>query len=505
MEKIAVGWSMATRWTDPPLVIMAITFIPPLVAISGAVAIYLNFCEDENLKLYIGGWLAGLFAFLTIVWKMYINWTGSCDSSKYITLKSDSVAQYATSRIPIATLCDEFLEGNIDFNGDVLDILENHRNEFVNYKLTWQNLRFLILQLFPNHENSSIKHKKATKKEIAEHYDRGNDFFEAFMGPSMVYTSAFFRGLDQSLEQAQDNKMCLICDKLQLKEGETFLDIGCGWGTLVRHAALRYGAQATGVTLSVEGAAWCNDRNRDEGCEDKVTIINKDYRDIPTGTKFNKIASIEMAEHVGLANFQIYLNKVKELLDDDGLFLMQVAGLRQGSNWEDIAWGLFMSRYIFPGADASTPLNWYIRQLEVAGLEVHSVETIGRHYSWTLRAWYHNWIANREEMEESYGERLCRLWEFFLAWSTIAAGQGSATCYQIVSHKNIYDFPRDRWAVADDETNGTGTTSGQFHAVGVAKRASSNGRSSGSARKGGRTPKASGGSRRRASTPRGRR
>jgi len=138
------------------------------------------------------------------------------------------------------------------------------------------------------------------------------------------------------------------------------------------------------------------------------------------------------------------------MLEDDGLFYMQVAALRKGSNWQDTQWGLFMSRYIFPGADASTPLYWYINQLERAGFEVHSVETVGRHYSHTLHAWYDLWMKNRNKAELSaYSGRLSRLWEIFLAWSTVAAGIGSATCYQIVAHKNTYEFPRDIFCSKD--------------------------------------------------------
>ena len=155
----------------------------------------------------------------------------------------------------------------------------------------------------------------------------------------------------------------------------------------MRHAASRFGCTSTGVTLSAEGAKWCNAKNEEEDLTDRANILYMDYRDIPTENKYDGIASIEMAEHVGLKNFQVYLGKVRTMLKDDASFLMQVAGLRQGSNWEDVAWGLFMGHYIFPGADASTPLNWYIRQVERAGFEVQSIETIGRHYSHTLYVW----------------------------------------------------------------------------------------------------------------------
>merc|ERR1719201_2988843 len=134
----------------------------------------------------------------------------------------------------------------------------------------------------------------------------------------------------------------------------TFLDIGCGWGTLVRHAAKKFGAKATGVTLSAEGAAWCRGRAEADGLSPKqCEILNCDYREIPSERKFDCISAVEMAEHVGLANFGLFLGNVRDMLEDDGIFYMQVAGLRKGSNWQDTQWGLFMSRYIFPGADAS--------------------------------------------------------------------------------------------------------------------------------------------------------
>jgi cyclopropane fatty-acyl-phospholipid synthase-like methyltransferase len=263
----------------------------------------------------------------------------------------------------------------------------------------------------------------------------------------MIYTSGFYQGTDQTLEEAQTNKLNMLCEKIMLKPGDSYLDIGCGWGTLVRHAARHFKVNATGVTLSAEGAGWCRANAEKEGLSStQCEILNCDYREIPSSRRFNAISAVEMAEHVGIANFGLFLGNVSDMLEDDGLFYMQVAGLRKGSNWQDTQWGLFMSRWIFPGADASTPLYWYIKQLELAGFEVHSVENVGRHYSHTLHAWYDNWVANRNSSTlKEYPEKLKRLWDIFLAWSVVASGIGSASCYQIVSHKNCYTYPRDNF------------------------------------------------------------
>jgi len=169
--------------------------------------------------------------------------------------------------------------------------------------------------------------------------------------------------------------------------------------------------------------------------------VKQDYRDIPK-TKFNKITCLEMAEHVGIRRFPTFMNQVKDLLEDDGVFYLQIAGLRRFWQMEDLVWGLFMNKYIFPGADASLPLFWVCNQLEYAGFEVQAVDTVGVHYSRTIELWYQNWQKNRKPIEAKYGVRMYRLWNFFLAWSTIIARQGSATCFQITAHKNSNAFNR---------------------------------------------------------------
>jgi cyclopropane fatty-acyl-phospholipid synthase-like methyltransferase len=438
-EKVKVGLSMANKWTDSTAVL--ILFIPFTVVVTP----FLNWFLWTRFGLAA---VAAQYALLYAAYEYAYLSTPAAETSKYVAFSDAALAaRWSTRKIPICILYESYCEGKLTFKKDLLETLEQHRDEFVDWRPTFSIIRFLIVQAFP-HISTSFKNVMATRREIADHYDRGNDFFRAFMGPSMVYTCGLFHGgREQSLEEAQFNKLNAVCSKLLVQPGDSFLDIGCGWGTLARHAAKHHGATSTGITLSKEGQKWCEAKNALEKLGDKVKIVWGDYRELPSKGvgKFKRIASIEMAEHVGLANFQTYLQIVSELLEEDGTFLMQVSGLRKGSNWQDTMWGLFMSKYIFPGADASTPMNWYVLELEKAGFEVQSAETIGRHYSHTLRYWYHNFVGEMQkgQLAKKYPPFLTNLWEFFLGWSVVAAGYGSVSCFQFVAHKNTYTFPRD--------------------------------------------------------------
>ena len=160
--------------------------------------------------------------------------------------------------------------------------------------------------------------------------------------------------------------------------------------------------------------------------------------------KFDKI-SLEMVEHVGVKNLRAFYEQVRELLDDDGLFLLQWTGLRRGLRPEDLIWVMFMGKYIFPGADASLAPSPMIKAMEKAGWETHSVENVSTHYAWTIRKWHDNWLSHREQVVIKYGERWFRIWHFFLAWSSIIARQGNAACFQVVLNKNLDDYDRTRW------------------------------------------------------------
>ncbi len=220
-------------------------------------------------------------------------------------------------------------------------------------------------------------HSKAQDERIVrEHYDRGNDFFAAFLGPRMIYTSGIWTDVaTETLEQAQDRKMQMVCSKLLMKPGDTHLDIGCGWGTLITYAAKHFGTRSTGVTIAQEGYNWGMDQIAKNGVSGKADILRMDYRDIPK-KKYNKVTCIEMGEHVGIRKFQRFIEQLYDLLEDDGMLYLQQAGLRanpglmaKGEHWEDLIWGLFMNEYIFSGADASTPLGFLSNSLQKANFE----------------------------------------------------------------------------------------------------------------------------------------
>ena len=238
--------------------------------------------------------------------------------------------------------------------------------------------------------------------------------------------------------------MNLVCKKLQLDPNERLLDIGCGWGTLTRHAAKYYGVDATGVTISENQTAFGNRRIKEWELSDRARILCKDYRDIPN-QKFDKIVSLEMVEHVGVKNLASFYEQVNDLLTDDGLFLLQWTGLRRGFRAEDFIWIMFMGKYIFPGADASLCPSPMLKAMEKAGWETHSVENVSTHYAWTIRRWHDNWLSNKDKVIAAYGDRWFRIWHFFLAWSSIIARQGNAACFQVTLNKNLNSYDRTRW------------------------------------------------------------
>ena len=366
--------------------------------------------------------------------------------TNFVVFKDFSLARRWAGRRPaLSTLCEAYLDGALDIVD--LDGFFEARTELADYSLTLQHLKQFVTRMIPEW---TLHSRAQDRRIVREHYDRGDDFFAAFLGERMVYTSGIFHDAAESLEQGQDNKLDLVCQKVRLQPDAELLDVGCGWGTLALHAARQYGARATGVTLSQNQTAFGNARIERAGLASRARIECRDYREIPEKV-YDRIVSLEMVEHVGLKRLSSFFRLISTRLKDDGLFFLQFAGLRRGGGLgvppvgmrpEDMIWGLFMNKYVFPGADASPPLSTMLKAMEQAGFGIYSVENISIHYSLTIKRWHENWQRNAEAVRQSYGERWFRLWNFFLAWSWRIGAQGNSECFQVVAHKNLDGFDR---------------------------------------------------------------
>jgi len=359
-------------------------------------------------------------------WTPYLKWRNASDEAMWLGKK-----------IPMEVLYESYMAEKVDFVGDVYDTLLK-RNQLFRMMFTEGDIQFYLKTFLKQNFGHSMAEDEG---EIAHVYNRGNDFYNWFLGETMVYTSGIFRDRDETLEEGQRRKLDTVCQYVQMKPGDDHLDIGCGWGTLINHAAKHYGTTSTGITLAKEQREWAYGVAEKMGTRDNIDIIVDDYRNLPA-KKWDKITCLEMAEHVGIKNFQKFLLQVKGMLKDDGIFYLQIAGLRRAWQFEDLVWGLFMGKYIFPAADASCPLGFVVDQAERAGFEVHRVENCGVHYSLTIKKWYDNWVSNKDVVINKYGERWFRMWMIFLAWSAIIAAQGSSTVFMITltkNHKNDKD------------------------------------------------------------------
>jgi cyclopropane-fatty-acyl-phospholipid synthase len=269
---------------------------------------------------------------------------------------------------------------------------------------------------------------------IQFHYDASNEFYALFLDPEMVYSCAYFRDWSHSLEQAQRDKLDLICRKLRLQPGDTFLDIGSGWGALLCHAARRYGVSAHGVTLSRAQYDFARAKIERLSLQDRVTIGLADYMTLDG--RFDKIASIGMYEHVGIANYPAYFTKMRELLADGGVFLNHGITRRAKRNIKNFG-KISPSRrvilkYIFPGAELDH-IGHTVQVMESCGFEVHDVEALRRHYARTCRRWHDRLTARREEAIALVGPERYRMWVAYLAGVTIGFEYGPLHVFQTIA------------------------------------------------------------------------
>ena len=260
--------------------------------------------------------------------------------------------------------------------------------------------------------------KRSDRRAISHHYDVGNDFYEIVLGPSMVYSCAYWPAPDATLEEAQRDKLELICRKLALTAGQRLLDVGCGWGSLAVHAAREYGLNVVGITLSQEQAAYARKRVADEGLTDRVEIRVQDYRDVPDGP-YDAIASVGMAEHVGAERYLEYADDLYRLLKPGGRLLNHQIARRPQRDESSYNVDEFIDAYVFPDGELA-PLGSTVGQLERAGFEVRDVEAIREHYGLTLRRWVANLEADWPRAMRLAGPGRARVWRLYMAACALA-------------------------------------------------------------------------------------
>jgi cyclopropane-fatty-acyl-phospholipid synthase len=278
--------------------------------------------------------------------------------------------------------------------------------------------------------------EEANKENIQYHYDLSNAFYALFLDPELVYSCAYFRDWNNDLATAQHDKLDMICRKLRLKPGDRLLDIGCGWGALVCHAAEHFGVDALGVTLAKEQFAYAKDKVSRLGLERKVTIELQDYSLIQGD--FDKIASVGMFEHVGAANYPAYFQTINRLLKPGGLYLHHSIALRSAAyeRKKKSRTANALARYIFPGGELDH-VGMSIANLERYGFEVHDVEAWREHYARTTRLWHDRLCANRAAAEREVGTVKTRLWIAYLASASIGFMRNSVGIFQTLASKRV--------------------------------------------------------------------
>ncbi|MET8166107.1 cyclopropane-fatty-acyl-phospholipid synthase family protein [Streptomyces sp. NPDC005329] len=269
------------------------------------------------------------------------------------------------------------------------------------------------------------------RRAISHHYDVGNDFYALVLGPSMVYSCAYWDSRDGTLELAQRDKLELVCRKLELRPGSRLLDVGCGWGSLAVHAAREHGATVVGITLSQEQAAFARKRVADAGLTDRVEIRVQDYRDVTDGP-FDAVSSIGMAEHVGSEKYLEYAHVLFALLRPGGRLLNHQIARRP--HRDESAYGVdsFIDAYVFPDGELA-PVGTTVTQLERAGFEVRDVESIREHYALTLRHWVARLEADWERAVHLTSPGRARVWRLYMAASAVAFERNQIGVNQVLA------------------------------------------------------------------------
>ncbi len=364
---------------------------------------------------------------------------GNPDKEKPITLKLlNKKLNYKLLFNPDISFPEAYVNGEIKIeNGTLLDFLN----------LTFKNLgpgeintsgyfvkKFLHAYRFFTNFNLPLK----SKKNVEHHYDLGEELYNLFLDKKFrMYSCAYWKSPEESLEQAQQNKINHIIKKLDLRAGQKVLDIGCGWGGLCFEMAKQSKCEVTGITLSKNQYEYCVKKSKELKLDNQCHFELLDYRHL--NGKFNRIVSVGMVEHVGRKFYKTFFKKINELMTDDGLSLIHTIGSTQPKGPPQ-PW---ISRYIFPGGLVPSASD-LIDAVEKTDLILTDMESLIRHYDKTLKAWLVRFLENRDRAKKMYDERFCKMWEFYLASCSAAFKYRDLLVYQLQIAKNFASPPSNR-------------------------------------------------------------
>lgn len=329
-------------------------------------------------------------------------------------------------------LGEAYMRGDIEVEGDLFQALDQLLGQMGKFSLDKSALKKLIFT-----SNS----KKNQKDEVSSHYDIGNDFYRLWLDDTLSYSCGYFKNPDDTLYDAQVNKVDYILEKLYLKEGMSLLDIGCGWGFLLIEAAKKYGINGVGITLSLEQHKKFSERIAEEGLEGQLTAELMDYRDLPKyGKTFDRIVSVGMVEHVGRDNYDLFLSCADKVLNPKGLFLLHyISALEEhpGDPW--------IKKYIFPGGMIPS-LREMISLAASHRFYVIDVESLRRHYTKTLLCWDKGFREHLDEVREMFDDEFIRMWDLYLCSCAATFHNGIIDLSQILMTKGVNnDLPMTRW------------------------------------------------------------
>ena len=368
------------------------------------------------------------------------------------------------------------IAGDIDIEGDVFALLDvrRHLGDAADHVVvgpsardlapmvgTLRRLGALGRPLPPPEEEARSRGRLHSRRRdssaVRHHYDVGNEFYRLVLGPSLTYSCAYWADGVDDLASAQAAKHELVCRKLDLQPGMRVLDIGCGWGSFVLHAARHHGARALGVTLSPEQAAMARQRVAEAGLEDRVEIRVQDYRDLDD-EPFPAVASVGMFEHVGSDQARTYARTVARLVAPGGRLLNHAISRPHPDDRAGVDPRSFIGRYVFPDA-ALHEVGQVVSTLQSAGLEVRDVESLREHYARTLRAWVDNLQDGWEQAQRLAGPGRARTWRLYMAGSAVGFEENRISIHQVLAVRphadGRSDFPATRtWLASDQPVTG---------------------------------------------------